>query len=70
MQIAKLLLVTAVAALTTGAMAAPRPWYLWKLKLDGIATDTTTCAQSMTGTWMQVSGPFKDNRCETPGLPD
>lgn len=45
--------------------AAPAPWYKWRSRLTG----EETCAQVMHGEWQRVAGPFKDSRCETPGVP-
>lgn len=48
------------------ALAVPAPWYLWRSKLDG----RTFCAQAFPGTgWEKAAGPYRDARCEKPGLP-
>jgi len=59
-----------IAAVSTlfaiSALAAPAPWYKWRSKLDGKAL----CTQTYPGQgWEKVSGPYKDGRCETAGLP-
>lgn len=56
------LLAGAVAA---SAMAAPAPWYKWRSKLNG----KVICTQVMQGEWEKWEGPFKDARCERPGMP-
>jgi hypothetical protein len=37
------------------------PWWQWKSGLDG----RIVCAQTMTGNWTKVGGPFKSD-CRTP----
>lgn len=69
-KICKFLLVAFVIATTSTAMAASAPWYRWQHQVDGKPIGIPVCAQTMHGTWMQVSGPYKDANCETPGLPD
>jgi hypothetical protein len=61
---------TAILAFTTMALsaalfAAPAPWFKWRSK----ATGDETCAQTMQGEWVKISGPFKDSRCLAPGIP-
>jgi hypothetical protein len=51
--------------LCASSLAAPAPWYIWRSKLTG----EQTCAQVMRGEWERVDGPYKDARCETPGVP-
>ena len=47
-------------------LAAPAPWYQWRSKLDG----KEFCAQTSLGEgWEKISGPYKDARCEQPGVP-
>lgn len=65
MQIHKLVLI-AIAALVHSATAATAPWYLWQFRIDNVMTAKTTCAQTATGTWMQISGPFEDAACTVP----
>lgn len=52
--------------LASQSAASAEYWYLWRYVVDGMPTDTTQCAQSVKGTWMQVSGPFKDSKCTVP----
>ncbi|MGE5650342.1 MAG: hypothetical protein ACM34A_09100 [Bacillota bacterium] len=59
-------LVFALAVLSAAsATAAPAAWYKWRSKLNG----TVVCAQVMQGEWEKADGPFRDARCERPGLP-
>jgi len=55
----------AAAALCAAALAAPAPWYKWRSTLTG----DETCAQTMQGEWEKFSGPYKDSRCQFPGIP-
>jgi hypothetical protein len=61
------ILVVVLVGLASQTDAASESWYLWSYVLDGVPTDTTRCARSVMGTWMQVSGPFKDSKCTVPG---
>jgi hypothetical protein len=46
--------------------AAPAPWYKWRSKLNG----KEFCTQTSPGEgWEQVRIPYKDARCEKPGVP-
>jgi hypothetical protein len=56
--------IVAVLCITV-VFAAPAPWYKWRSKLTG----DETCAQVMQGEWERVSGPYKDSRCQIPGIP-
>jgi hypothetical protein len=48
------------------ALAAPAPWYLWRSKLNG----KTFCTQTSPGSgWERIGGPYRDVRCEKPGVP-
>lgn len=41
--------------------AGPAPWYQWQSKLNG----KLVCAQTSPGEgWVQLSGPYKDPRCQ------
>jgi hypothetical protein len=47
------------------ASAGPAPWYKWQSKLDA----STACSQTPLGAgWERVAGPFRDSRCEKPGI--
>jgi hypothetical protein len=55
----------AVALLALPALAGPAPWYQWRSKLNG----RLVCAQTSPGEgWALDSGPYKDSRCEQPGI--
>ncbi|MGC3980760.1 MAG: hypothetical protein QM808_05820 [Steroidobacteraceae bacterium] len=70
MRMLKLIVVVAIAMLNLSAQAAKAPWYLWRHQVDGVAVGKDVCAQQMQGSWMIMGGPFQDDRCKVPGLPD
>lgn len=61
----KYLSLVLMATLVTSAVAAPAAWYRWRSKLNG----KEICTQVMQGEWEKVAGPFRDARCEKPGMP-
>lgn len=63
----KILVISMIGLSSTQSNAASQSWYLWRYVVDGVPTETTKCAQSVSGTWHQVSGPFKDSNCTIPG---
>lgn len=47
-------------------IAGTAPWYQWRSKLNG----TLICAQTSPGEgWEKFRGPYKNGRCDIPGLP-
>jgi hypothetical protein len=62
LKIFSLLLILFCSAGVTGTA----PWYKWRSKLNG----EVICAQTSPGEgWEKVGGPYKNVRCDAPGLP-
>lgn len=62
----RILLLTALLALSSAGLAAPTPFYLWQSKVDG----HLTCAQINPGDgWVRFAGPFRDAGCRVIATP-
>ena len=62
----RILLLTALLALSAPGFAAPAPFFLWQSTAD----DHLTCAQVSPGEgWIRFAGPFRDAGCRVIATP-
>jgi hypothetical protein len=66
MRVTRSVSLIALAVFGANATTTTTPWYVWQYRIDNTMTVSTTCAKTAPGTWVQVSGPFKDARCSVP----
>jgi hypothetical protein len=67
MQMKRLVFTLVLLALFCSAsIAGTAPWYQWRSKLNAVVV----CAQTSPGEgWEKIGGPYKNGRCDIPGLP-